>query len=93
MNELSLNDVILIAESRIELYFVQSLQLQKVAEQIAKRAYCTLQPPRNLSRETNAKQIARKTVQCNTNFSASASKCFIFVHVERIALYPEIKCF
>ena len=53
---------------RPKLYFVQSLQGQKVARQVAERVCYTLQPTCNLSRNAIAAQVARKIVSCYTSF-------------------------
>ena len=54
----SKNVFAIVAKSRTELCFLQSLQAKKVARQVAKRACWTLQRTCNLSRNPTATQLS-----------------------------------
>ena len=56
-----------VGKGRTELCFIQLVEAQKNVRQLAKRAYYTLQPNCNLSRNTIATHTAQKIISCNTN--------------------------
>ena len=56
----------IVAESRIEIYFVRSVQAKKPSTQVAKTTCYTLQPTCNLSRNAIAAHKLQRKLHCVT---------------------------